>query len=335
MQASLLALVCLCLSYLWAQAQKSPIAGVAVWGDNARMSQERFSIIYDGPALADNAMDVRDLAPALLALGSMFEEANDILNHDHARVAVQVNGSFKTGCFRIDLSVTQQLLDQLTDLFNQRSMATAKNLLEWIGLLGAGGKGLLGLLSWLKGRKPSRVELLNTGSVRVFVDGESFDTETAVLELYRHIKLRKALEDAVVKPLRKEGVETFSVMQDEQVTVTLDRAAANWLVAPEAEDEPIDDSESVISLQIVNIAFRDDNKWRFSDGAGTYYASIVDQAFLERVNKNEEAFAKGDILKVRLHRRQWLSGEDMRTEYTVLEVLEHRRATVQLPLPFS
>ena len=45
--------------------------------------------------------------------------------------------------------------------------------------------------------------------------------------------------------------------------------------------------------------------------------------------------AKGDILKVRLHRRQWLSGEDMKTIYTVLEVLEHRRATVQLPLPPS
>lgn len=299
------------------------------------MSQERFSIVYDGPALAGNAMDVRDLAPALLALGALFEAANDVLNRTHARVAVQVNGSFKTGCFRIDLSVTQQLLDQLADLFNQRSIATAKNLLEWLGLIGAGSKGLLGLLSWLQGRTPSRVELLEKGCVRVFVDGESFDTEKEVLELYRHLALRKALEDAVVKPLRQDGVETFAVIQDEQVAVTLDRAAARWLVAPDVEDELIDDSETVTSLQIVNIAFRDDNKWRFSDGAGTYYAAIHDQAFLDRVNKNEEAFAKGDILKVRLHRRQWLSGEDMRTTYTVLEVLEHRSATVQLRLPLS
>lgn len=259
------------------------------------MSQEHFSVIYDGPALAGHTMDVRDLAPALLALGALFEEANGILNHDHARVSVQVNGSFKTGCFRIDLSVTQQLLDQLSDLFNQRSIATAKDLLEWIGLIGVGGKSLLGLLSWLKGRKPSRVEILNIGSVRVFVDDESFDTEKAVIELYRHIKLRKALEDAVVKPLRQDGVESFSVMQDEKVAVTLDRAAAHWLLAPEAEDEPIDESESVTSLQIVNIAFREENKWRFSDGASTYHAAILDQAFLERVNKNEEAFAKGHL----------------------------------------
>ena len=53
-----------------------------------------FSIKYDGPALATHQMDVRELAPALIALSSMLEEANRALYSDSAEVRVNVNGSF-------------------------------------------------------------------------------------------------------------------------------------------------------------------------------------------------------------------------------------------------
>ena len=97
-------------------------------------------------------------------------------------------------------------------------------------------------------------------------------------------------------------------------------------------EEQIDDSEFVINVQAVDIAFQEDNKWRLTDGNSTFHAALLDADFLSRIANNEIAFAKGDILKVRMRKRQWLAEEKMRTEYEVLQVLEHRSAARQLPL---
>jgi hypothetical protein len=54
------------------------------------MSSATITIAYDGPALRYHAMDVRDLAPAMLGVGQLFDAANSALNGENARVRVQV-----------------------------------------------------------------------------------------------------------------------------------------------------------------------------------------------------------------------------------------------------
>lgn len=39
------------------------------------MSSTSFQVVYDGPALEGSTIDVRDLAPALLAFGDVIEQA--------------------------------------------------------------------------------------------------------------------------------------------------------------------------------------------------------------------------------------------------------------------
>ncbi|WP_236479227.1 hypothetical protein [Pseudomonas sp. PA-4-8C] len=44
---------------------------------------------------------------------------------------------------------------------------------------------------------------------------------------------------------------------------------------------------------------------------------------------------KGKILKVKLRRVQSLAGEQFKAEYTVIKILEHRKAIDRLPISFQ
>ena len=53
------------------------------------MSSTSFQVVYDGPALAGSTIDVRELAPALLAFGDVIEQANFTLNAGRTSVALR------------------------------------------------------------------------------------------------------------------------------------------------------------------------------------------------------------------------------------------------------
>jgi hypothetical protein len=298
------------------------------------MSKTTFHVLYDGPALINNEMDVRELSPALLSLGQLLEQANTTLNVGRANVAVRVKASFQTGCFGIELDVVQTLVQQVQILFSADNVANAKEILEWIGLLAGPATGLFALLKWLRGRSPQRVVLLDNGSFRVELEGARITVEKQVIELYRNAELRRSIE-GVLKPLKTEGINEFAVTNKTQ-SEKLFRVSLPDLAcfsAPETLPEILSEEEIELSLQLVNVVFREDNKWRFCDGSNSFYAHVQDSAFLAKVKSNEP-FTSGDILKARMRRTQSLSGEIMRTEYVLLKVLEHRKAESQLPMVF-
>lgn len=53
------------------------------------MAESAFTVTYDGPALATGRIPVRDLAPALLALGELFLDASSLVNPDREPVPAQ------------------------------------------------------------------------------------------------------------------------------------------------------------------------------------------------------------------------------------------------------
>lgn len=306
------------------------------------MSKAKFHILYDGPALASNEMNVRDLAPALLALGQVLEDANTALNDGHAKVAVKVKASFKTGCFGIELDVVQTLLQQAQTLFSNEKVATAKQILEWLGLLVQSPAyisgtllGLIGFLKWLHNRTIKRAVIMDNGLVRVELDDAHLVVEQQVIELFRQTKLRQSLED-VLKPLETEGITEFAVTNQKQTKrfITVSKGDLPGLAAPELVPEVLSEQNVEMSLQLVSISFRDDNKWRFSDGNTVFYATVSDPVFLQQVKSNEP-FASGDILMASLRRTQSLVGDSIKTDYTLTKVLEHRRAATQIPLSFE
>lgn len=72
-------------------------------------STSEFRIAYEGEALVENTMDVRDLAPALIAFGELFTRANTILNGE--KISVSLKGqSYRTRVVRTSFGIGASIL---------------------------------------------------------------------------------------------------------------------------------------------------------------------------------------------------------------------------------
>lgn len=180
------------------------------------MSQTAFSIVYDGPALHDGGMDVRDLAPALLSAGQLFDAANTVLNGEQAKVNVNVKATGE-GSFEIFLELVQTYGQQIVGLFSGDGVTAAINLKELI-FFGSGSiGGLIWLIKKLRGRRPDRLEKIDDGHVRVTIDGESFEVPMKLLQLYQDFAVRMALQNLVQEPLKREGLDRFEARDGDSI----------------------------------------------------------------------------------------------------------------------
>lgn len=296
------------------------------------MSRATLKVAFDGPAIHDGTMDVRDLAPALLAIGQLCEEANRVLNGDRIQATVLVRSDFRRGSFEVNLDLVQSLVSQVRSFLAGEDATAAANLLAILGAGSTSVAGLFKVIKWLRGRRPNKLIVLDSGNVRMEIDGSSLETTREVVELYRDLAVRKAAA-AVTKPLEKAGIDVIEFSADStDLAETITRDDAPSFMAPDPEEEQIVREECRAAYTIVSVSFKDGNKWRLHDGQNTINVTMADDDFLNKVNANEVVFAKGDILVCRVLMEQWRTTDGLRTEYTVLEVVRHHSAARQLPL---
>lgn len=297
-----------------------------------------FHVKYDGPALTSNEMNVKDLAPALLAIGELLEEANDLLNERKTKVSVNIKAT-EEGSVDIVLSVIQDFWNQTVSLFDSddvNAIVNAKELLEIVLLGGVGTGGLIGLLKWIKNRPIENVTKLKTGEFKIELNnGEIKVCNEKEIKLFQMISVRKKIEAFVKTPLLKKGVEsvTFSENKEKQIKIT--KEESDYFIAPDVKEEVINEQEIETNLTMINVSFQKDGKWKFSDGANAFFAEIKDEEFVEKVQRNQIVFAKDDILKVTLGIKQFILDGNMKAEYVIKKVLNHRSAAAQIKLPFS
>jgi len=295
---------------------------------------QHFRITYDGEALREHRMDVRELAPALLAMGDLCEAAGIAIYGRNTRASVSVKASFKTGSFGIDLELAHGFANQVLDFLSGREASAFANAAAIVSAIGFSGKGLIGFLKKLKGRPISRIEPTQDRAIVTLDDGEQIEIERAVLELLRDMSVRENLEK-VIAPIERDGIDTVAFGTDDSIGNTVLREEALWFAVPAPQEVLLFDNVRQQAFSIVSLAFKEDNKWRLYDGAATIHAAIVDAEFLSRVDQSLEFFAKGDILICEVRVMQWQTADGARTEYTVTRVLEHRQAARQVPLPFA
>lgn len=294
-------------------------------------SEQHFRVTYDGPALQAHEMDVRELAPALMAMSDLLKAASAALYGDKADVKVSVKANFRASSFGIDMVFFQDIMTQIAELFSGKEASATANAIQILSGIGiVGGGGVFGFLRWLKGRRISRAETRDNRTQVETDDGDTYDLSPEEWRLVQDKAVRREIE-SVLKPLASEGIDCFYAGPKEQADVRIDASELPWFVPSGETEDIVTDATSQKMLLIESAVFKDGNKWRLSDGSMTFHAALEDAEFNARVDGGQERFGKGDVLIAELRVVQTVANGELHNRYSVVRVIEHR-APLQKPL---
>ena len=302
------------------------------------MSESRFVIKFDGPAIVNGEIDVADFAPAVLSLGELFKETNQTINGRRAEAIIKLK-AINEGSFEALLMLDVSFLDAVTDFFSDRDKTThAKEIIDL--LLGCGevslglGGGLFWLIKTLKGKKPEKVEESKSG-INIVINGDVYLTDRRMPGLFENPQMRQKIE-AATRVLDRPGVDSLSFLDEDPGTsrLTIEKSERQYFTFP-SQDDSEEETREVIEekwLKALSINFKEGNKWRFTDGENEFFASIEDSGFIEKINKGEIQFLKNDVYVCTVSIAQTLTAKGLKQECKILKILEHRAGARQLKL---
>ncbi|MGD9734424.1 MAG: hypothetical protein AB7V58_02260 [Solirubrobacterales bacterium] len=302
------------------------------------MAETTFEVKYDGEALRDGRMPVRDLAPALLALGQLFTEASQLLYPENDPVSLEIEAT-KQGSFSVDLILhaSQMGWDQISSMSVTEGF-TALYVFKDFVIGDSADLSLFKLIKWLKGRRIVKEEEgpePGTTTLRT-EDGSEIIVKAEVAGLNRDPRIRRKVRD-VVEPLRKDGVDTIEFRSDSQKAVELEKDDVPAFEVPDDQDDEVVSRQEIdVYLEVLTADLEEGSgrKWRFGGLGQTFMATIEDPQFMEKVARHEEVFGSGDQLHATVEivqRRDPATGK-IRAERRIVKVHDVLKAPEQLSL---
>ncbi|WP_300033951.1 hypothetical protein [uncultured Roseobacter sp.] len=301
-----------------------------------------FRIGFDGPSVDNGEIEVADLAPALLALGDLFEAANRALNKDRSDVKLKIRASEK-GSFVALLSLDVSFVADMLDLVaaHPDRMTAANQLLDLVikgGTIAGGTYGFFQTLKWLKGGRPESASKNDDGTTTLTKGGTTIIVDQRTIVLLEDYPMREATEKFVRTSFKPAGIQTVLIgggdASEEESDLVLTKGDVGSVLVPELSDEEITETsvEREALLKIVSAQFEEGYLWRFTDGTNTFTASMEDETFVKRLDKSEVVLSKNDTLRCAIQETQQLAGSRLKTETRIIEVKEHISGARQLKL---
>lgn len=274
---------------------------------------------YEGPALDAGRMDVYEASANMVAFSEFMVAAVKASYGDAADAKAEVSG-FERGSFATDLVI--QVAGPAATLFTSMD---PKQLWSVV-------KDAFSLWKMLKGQPPKSVAHDGQHVTVTNNSGQIIQVRTESFTLVLNDKASTAAQQFIKTGLDHEGYTAVKLEPEESAVpaIAVDRTDADFFV-PVVATIPLSDNSVKMTVIIVAAVFQDGNKWRFSDGASTFSAAILDGDFLASVDRGER-FGKGDVLEVQMRVVQSRQGMKVSVERTVEKVIRHIHPTEQLSL---
>lgn len=296
------------------------------------LNKHLIQVAFAGEALEDGTMDIKALAPALLALGELVEEANNLLGKQGSKVAVNVKSDFKTGSFEVAFQVVQSFLDQAIGLLPfMTDNSNLELILKSVGFLNSSGLNLLKLTKLLKGKPIKSHTVIENGLTRIETSNSFHEIKVTkeVIELYQSPRIRDNAEN-MVRPLELPGVEQFQVKEEGHI---LDYVEKNEFPYFRRETSNLAEvvSENTVEawVEVISPVFEPERKWQVDYNGTKVYVSVLDKSFLEAVSEGQMSFSKGDMLFTKLIIRQKEDYGKIKAEHEISRVLQHKKGPSQ------
>lgn len=304
------------------------------------MSDSSFKFVFEGPAFDDHDIDVNDLAPVLLALGKVVQEANRAVNGERADARLKVKAT-QAGSFEALLSIDVSWISaigSMLDLVGQEDrIATANDLLDLLlksGTVAGGVYGFFAALKKLRGRRPSDTRPGPDGTTIIVTGSDNFLVDNRTVVLLQDTATREAAEAFGERAARVPGLSALRFDppgRENDLSLSKTDLPALQIPPPGEEDIVQSTLEREAWLKIVTSQFRDNYVWRFTDGGEKpFTARMDDPDFANAVAEGRIALSANDTLRCLLVETQTLSPTGLTKEISVARVLEHIPGAKQL-----
>ena len=156
-------------------------------------------------------MDVRDLAPALIAFSDLIRQISDVIGSEH-NIKVMLNAdSIRRGSFDITFLLDINILEQAKLFMSGAEESGLKDLMEVLGWGGTATAGVFSLIKRIRGRKITGITSESDEQATVHLsDEESLIIKQKLLNVYLNVDCRKSIEK-IVAPVSQEGIDSFEI----------------------------------------------------------------------------------------------------------------------------
>lgn len=286
------------------------------------MAKEKLIIAYDGEALQDHEMDIDELAFALTGLSDIFKYTCLAVNQKEAKISLKIK-TLEAGSFEI-----HTILSYINDgfkLFNSESAIGLKNILEVLGFIG--GAGLIQFIRTIKNNPIVETKEIDKNVEVTYKENSENKTTIVnrnVFVLFNNGNVTNSFPK-LLKPLENEGINSFETRdKNKNILTRITKEEAKYYNIKSSNIEENEIFEADMWLTPISITFKEGYKWKFANDYNEFYANIIDDEFMQKINTNQIQFSKGDTLKAHIKIEKISSKNNVKNEYTIVKVLEYK-----------